>query len=223
MGMNKKAVSRQLILLAFVLGLVIFGWGPDDLPGFFADRARAAFMVLLAVMAAIAATACPAVQPFRKGKQPVAVRLMAIWIVIGIVFVWFLPYGDRRGLLTFVESQGLRYTGLVLLAVGTIVRMVGFRALGPQFSVYVTLQEGHTLIQTSIYSVVRHPLYLGGLLFMPGLALTFRSWLAIPVSVSAAIFVLIRIRQEEKLLDEHFGSEFEAYRRRTWRLIPYVY
>ena len=66
-------------------------------------------------------------------------------------------------------------------------------------------------------------MYLGGLLFMPGVALTFRSWLAIPVSVLTAIFVMIRIRQEEKLLAEHIGSEFEAYRSRTWRLLPYVY
>jgi protein-S-isoprenylcysteine O-methyltransferase Ste14 len=37
------------------------------------------------------------------------------------------------------------------------------------------------------------------------------------------IFVLLRMGQEERLLGEHFGSEFESYRRRTWRLLPHVY
>jgi protein-S-isoprenylcysteine O-methyltransferase Ste14 len=35
--------------------------------------------------------------------------------------------------------------------------------------------------------------------------------------------VAYRIRAEEKLLAMQFGAEFEAYRRRTWRLIPFVY
>lgn len=223
MGINKKAVSRQLALLAFMLGLVVLGWGPDDLRGFFANRARAAFVVLVVVMSAVVAMACPAVQPFRKGKRTVGVKLMPIWIAMGILFVWFIAYGDRRGLLTLDESARLRYSGLVLLVVGTIVRMVGFQALGPQFSGYVTLQEGHKLVQTGIYRVIRHPMYLGGVLFMAGVALTFRSWLVIPISVLTAIFVMIRIRQEEKVLGEHFGSDYEAYCRRTWRLLPYFY
>jgi protein-S-isoprenylcysteine O-methyltransferase Ste14 len=36
------------------------------------------------------------------------------------------------------------------------------------------------------------------------------------------VFVLLRMVQEERLLAEHFGSEFESYRRSTWRLLPYV-
>jgi protein-S-isoprenylcysteine O-methyltransferase Ste14 len=35
-------------------------------------------------------------------------------------------------------------------------------------------------------------------------------------------FVLDRIRKEERLLAEHFGLEFEDYRRDTWQLIPLV-
>lgn len=58
---------------------------------------------------------------------------------------------------------------------------------------------------------------------MSGVALVFRSWLTVPLVVLGTIFVLARIRQEEKLLGEHFGAEFDVYRRRTWRLFPYLY
>ena len=38
------------------------------------------------------------------------------------------------------------------------------------------------------------------------------------------LFVLLaRIRAEERLLSETFGAEYDAYRARTWRLLPYVY
>ena len=48
-------------------------------------------------------------------------------------------------------------------------------------------------------------------------------WLALPALALGAVFAAARIRQEEKLLAEQFGVEFEAYRRRTWRLLPFVY
>jgi protein-S-isoprenylcysteine O-methyltransferase Ste14 len=35
--------------------------------------------------------------------------------------------------------------------------------------------------------------------------------------------VIARIASEERLLGETFGAEYEAYRARTWRLIPYAY
>ena len=37
------------------------------------------------------------------------------------------------------------------------------------------------------------------------------------------VVLLARIKAEERLLSENFGAEYDAYRARTWRLIPYVY
>ncbi len=51
----------------------------------------------------------------------------------------------------------------------------------------------------------------------------FRSQLVFPLFAVIVMFVAPRIPQEEKLLAEQFGAEFEAYRRRTWRLLPFVY
>ncbi|MEE8201002.1 MAG: isoprenylcysteine carboxylmethyltransferase family protein, partial [Candidatus Acidoferrales bacterium] len=85
------------------------------------------------------------------------------------------------------------------------------------------LQEDHRLVQSGIYGVIRHPIYLRALLVFVGLPLLFRSWLLLPMLLLGSLFVALRIRQEEKLLAGHFGAEFEAYRRRTWRLLPYLY
>jgi protein-S-isoprenylcysteine O-methyltransferase Ste14 len=37
------------------------------------------------------------------------------------------------------------------------------------------------------------------------------------------VVLLARIKAEERLLSETFGAEYDAYRTRTWRLVPYVY
>jgi protein-S-isoprenylcysteine O-methyltransferase Ste14 len=79
------------------------------------------------------------------------------------------------------------------------------------------------LVQGGIYGFVRHPIYLGLLFGLPGFVLAFRNWLVLPVSLLTGLFVIMRIYQEDQLLSNQFGLEFEAYRGRTTRLIPYIY
>jgi protein-S-isoprenylcysteine O-methyltransferase Ste14 len=95
--------------------------------------------------------------------------------------------------------------------------------LGRRFSGLVAIQRGHALVTDGLYRVIRNPSYLGLLVMLGGWALAFRSLCGLAL---AALFVpplIARIRSEEALLAEHFGAEYEAYRARTWRLIPYVY
>jgi protein-S-isoprenylcysteine O-methyltransferase Ste14 len=43
------------------------------------------------------------------------------------------------------------------------------------------------------------------------------------IAVLMLIVLLARIDAEERLLSDNFGAEYEAYRARTWRLIPHIY
>ncbi len=224
----EKGTKATLGLLAWVVlgvGLILTGWGWDDWRGFFAHPARVGLLavVLLGVVPVLAGWV--EVKVFRKGKKPVGRQrwLLAGLMVIGLSLGWFLPYGDRRGLLTFAGSETMRYSGLALYTVGNTLALVALRALGKQYSGYVTIQEDHQLVQTGIYGVIRHPIDLRAILVMLGLPLVFRSWLVLPALALGVVFAAARIRQEEKLLREQFGAEFDAYRRRTWRLLPFVY
>lgn len=224
----EKGTKATLGLLARVVlgvGLILTGWGWDDWRGFFAHPARVGLLavVLLGVVPVLAGWV--EMKVFRKGKKPVGKQrwLLAGVMVLMLGLIWFLPYGDRRGLLSFAGSETMRYSGLALYTVGNALALVALRALGKQYSGYVTLQDDHQLVQAGIYGVIRHPIYLRGLLMAVGLPLIFRSQLVFPFLAFIVVFVAARIRQEEKLLAEQFGAEFDAYRRRTWRLLPFVY
>jgi protein-S-isoprenylcysteine O-methyltransferase Ste14 len=98
------------------------------------------------------------------------------------------------------------------------------RRLGKQWALAARLVEGHTLIQDGPYRFVRNPIYAGmfGMLVATGLAVT--QW--IPLLVASLLFIAgtyIRIRSEERLLREAFGSEFEKYARQVPALIPGIY
>jgi protein-S-isoprenylcysteine O-methyltransferase len=84
--------------------------------------------------------------------------------------------------------------------------------------------EGHKLATTGPYRFVRHPIYTGmfGMLVATGLAISH--WLALLVAIF--IFLagsVIRVRSEEKLLREAFGSDFDAYARRVSTILPGLY
>ena len=98
------------------------------------------------------------------------------------------------------------------------------RRLGKQWALAARLVEGHTLIQDGPYRFVRNPIYTGmfGMLLATGLVAA--RW--IPLLVGIVLFAVgtyIRIRREERLLRQAFGSEFEEYARNVPALIPGVF
>ena len=95
--------------------------------------------------------------------------------------------------------------------------------LGHRFSGLVAIQPGHTLVTSGIYSVIRHPSYLGLLVNSLGWGLAFRSGVGVLLTALTIPPLLARIHAEERLLRTQFGSEYDAYRARTSRLIPGLY
>jgi protein-S-isoprenylcysteine O-methyltransferase Ste14 len=56
-----------------------------------------------------------------------------------------------------------------------------------------------------------------------GLALLFRSWIALAALPFLLALLIFRLIDEEKLLREEFGAQWEAYVQRSWRLVPFIY
>lgn len=223
--MDPKGLLRLALQIGLAFAVVFSGWGWDDLGGFFAHPARAGLIVVVLLTTALVVVLRIPLNMLRKGSRPVGRQrwVLAGLLLLGLTMMFLLPYGDRRGWLTFNAPDGLRYLGLALYFVGNLLAFAAVKTLDQQYSGYVTLQDGHKLVQNGIYGVIRHPIYLRMLLVGVSVPLIFRSWLWVPFLVIVIGIVTYRIRQEEKLLGEQFGPEFESYRRRTWRLLPYIY
>ena len=95
--------------------------------------------------------------------------------------------------------------------------------LGRRFNGLVAIQPGHTLVTRGIYSVIRHPSYLGLLVNALGWALAFRSGVGVLLTALTIPPLIARIRAEERLLRAQFGDAYDAYRSRTSRLLPGIY
>ena len=112
--------------------------------------------------------------------------------------------------------------GTLMTALGLLFAVWGRIHLGKYWSGIISLKEGHQLIRTGPYRLVRHPLYtgfLGGVLGSTITAHTVEAGLGFFFMVIA---YLIKIRREETLLTQQFGEEYLKFKRAVKKLIPYV-
>lgn len=132
------------------------------------------------------------------------------------------PYADRIGFWT-IDGETTRWVGVILYTLGGVLRLWPVFVLGFRFSGLVAIQPGHTLETHGIYGLIRNPSYLGMILNMIGWGLAFRGWTGVVIALFLLVPLVGRIRAEERLLHEHFGAEYDAYVKRTWRMVPGIY
>jgi len=79
------------------------------------------------------------------------------------------------------------------------------------------------IIESGPYRYTRNPMYLGHLIFLTGLAVTFWSWFALLILIARAIWFHRRVLSDEARLETIFGVEYNDYRARVKRWIPGVW
>lgn len=201
------------------LGLAILGWG-----GFVAFFSHPALIAIT-----IATMLLTGVSLFSDGNISAGVRedrsnrwVLAAFAVIGVLSAYLPAYTDRMDILT-LDGDIVRWLGVALYAGGGVLRIWPVFVLGRRFSGLVAIQEGHALVTTGIYGVIRHPSYLGMIIMALGWALAFRSGVGVVLTAALVWPLLARIRAEEALLRDHFGAPYDAYCARTARLVPGLY
>jgi protein-S-isoprenylcysteine O-methyltransferase Ste14 len=216
--------------MVMYLGIPLLGWGLGDLCGFFSMGQRLGYaLIVLLLGVAVAWQTLTSPEGIRGGRgredKRVARQSMIRITTVLLLYValLFLPFADRRGIGALASGPVVRWVGVVLFGVGIGLVFWSGVALGRLYSGDVTLQEDHCLITSGPYRSIRHPRYAGGVLLGFGLALTFNSWVGLVASVAFIAIVMFRIRDEEALMGEEFGREWEEYCERTQRLIPFIF
>jgi protein-S-isoprenylcysteine O-methyltransferase Ste14 len=94
--------------------------------------------------------------------------------------------------------------------------------LGTLWSGTVTRKEGHRIVDTGPYGLVRHPIYTGILTAALATALLRGSVLAIAGFALIVVSLTIKARMEEQFLREQLGPDaYDGYRTRTPMLVPF--
>ena len=159
----------------------------------------------------------------RKEDSPDNHSLKILW---GTIFIALTAGITIANLVSapLIPYDLIRYTGLLLILAGIVLRFIAIRTLGRFFTVDLAIDPEHSLVKKGLYKYIRHPSYTGSLLSFLGMGLSLNSWISTLVIFIPVLFAFIhRIRIEEKLLVEQLGMSYREYKRQTKRLVPWVY
>ena len=127
--------------------------------------------------------------------------VFAVGVLLWLLVTWTSPWNLQR------------YIGTVLAGLGISLIGVARYQLGKSFSVRAEAQH---LVTTGVYSKIRNPIYVFGIVMLLGLTLV----LQVPTMWVFLVFVAaaqtVRARREARVLEAAFGDAYRQYRRKTW-------
>ncbi|GAB4147576.1 MAG: isoprenylcysteine carboxylmethyltransferase family protein [Cyanobacteria bacterium J069] len=153
----------------------------------------------------------------KKGEYWVLVQAV---LLLGLLV---LPTGRLPGLeLSPPGLYGLWAIAL-LCALGAAVFLgKGLMDLGQSLTPLPYPREDGQLVQTGVYSIVRHPIYSGVIFAVLAIALYRLSWTHLAATLVFFLFFNAKAAQEEAWLAEKY-SDYVDYKTRVKRLIPWLY
>lgn len=154
----------------------------------------------------------------KKGfdKQPLSYYLTVIIpqnVFFLVIVIFFLVYGNNSVVYLVI--------GVLIYAGGFFIRLKAFHDLKNNYNVSKE-RISNKIITSGVYSCVRHPLYLGTVLIYLGFCLMIFTKMGIILYFIFLIpMFLARSIKEEKEFAENV--EYQEYKKRSERLIPFVY
>ena len=120
---------------------------------------------------------------------------MPLWVVIAASAVFLLAYGLYAEVLR--ENTYLSRT--------------------------VKVEAGQTVVDTGLYGLVRHPMYMATLLLFLAMPLVLGSWYALIAFAFYPAIIIVRLRDEEALLTRDLAGYAEYKKKVKYRIIPFIW
>ena len=119
-------------------------------------------------------------------------------------------------------DRTVQYAGLAVCVVSAAFAAWAMWSLGRSYGIRMDIFAGHRLVTAGPYALVRHPMYLGIVLFHIGASLALESTLLLAATLLYVVpLTAIRVVAEDKVLAAAFGEAFAAYRRSVPTLLPF--
>lgn len=157
----------------------------------------------------------------QKGKDQSTLNILWIAIPLSIALSVTISYVTA---FPISDEVWIYYSGTIVIWTGIILRFLIIRSLGKYFTVDVTIRENHKIKKEGFYKYIRHPSYAFSLLTSLGLGLYLNNWLSLLLAFMIPFVAFsYRIMVEERALIGQFGKEYLDYRKKTKKLIPFIY
>jgi len=146
-----------------------------------------------------------------------------IYVFIQILLIALILIFSFRDLETTIRLKSIdNYIGLGLIIFGLMLMILVFITFNQIMTPNPIPLNSYSLNTKGIYKQIRHPMYAGALILLGGVVLYCKSISGFILFIIAIMFIINKIRFEEKMLNEKF-SEYKLYSSKTKKLIPFIY
>ncbi len=150
-------------------------------------------------------------------KLPLLASFNVLGTIAGVVYV-FAPQRTRWAMLPMPTWS--RWVGVGPGIVSLPLFAWTHHALGRNWALALVTKEGHTQVANGPYRWVRHPMYTA--IFLQSIAsfLLSANWVIGIAALGTGLLCVARVGEEEALMIEEFGDQYQAYMERTGRFLP---
>jgi protein-S-isoprenylcysteine O-methyltransferase Ste14 len=146
-----------------------------------------------------------------RGQLILLLLFLGIWITDSFVFQYS----------TFLTEQ---VPNRIRMPIAGVIWVAGWLlARGGMKAVFGTVRNVPEVIQTGVFRVVRHPIYLGAILFYCGAIISTLSIASAILWIGIVAFYVFISRYEERILTEEFGDEYLKYKKKVGMLFPRLF
>ncbi len=145
-----------------------------------------------------------------------------IWLGgLNYLLMYGIPAIDRRFEWSIIPVW-LFITGWIILIIGMYINYKVYQT-NPWSSVAIQVQKDQRVIDTGVYGIVRHPLYLAGVLGPIGTTLVLGSYWGLIAVIGWLIMYIFRLLDEEKMLIQNLPGYADYCKKVKYRLIPGIF
>ncbi|MCG7608135.1 MULTISPECIES: methyltransferase family protein [Mycobacterium] len=152
----------------------------------------------------------------RKPQKILATALLLLWAaMIGVSAL------DHRFAWSTVPTW-VSVIGDVLVAVG-IGGLTLVLAQNNHAAVTIRVEDGQELVSTGLYGRVRHPMYTSDIFLLAGIPLALGSYWGLLFAIPCLVVLVLRIHDEERLLQEELAGYREYTQKVRYRMVPLIW
>ena len=153
----------------------------------------------------------------KQAAQKGVVKLSGLMFVVGFVVAGL----DHR----FGWSQ----MHLAVTVIASVLFLLAYALYGEvlrenaYLSRTIKVEEGQKVVDTGLYGIVRHPMYMATLVLFLSIPLVLGSWYALMAFAFYPAIIIVRLKDEEELLTRELPGYAEYKQKVKWRIIPFVW
>lgn len=134
-----------------------------------------------------------------------------------LALLWVILFGNRDTAWgTTNLNDAIQIIGAIMAIAALGLLWWSHHCLKEAFSTTIETSQIDKLVMTGPYRYIRHPMYLSYFILFPGLGLLIENWLFALLGILIIVtFTVIRIKFEERALNEKFPQEYSDYTMRV--------